>query len=340
MRAIKLICGLSLCLSLQAGNSAQPGVQLFEQGQYTQALRQLEPVARSGDETARVYLALTQAAVNKCNDALPVLARESLSHNVRLERLAAITATRCYAATGHMAEAITTAERLKQRFPADADILYLAAETEMKAFNDTTYAMFQHTPSSYRVHELSARIFEVQNRFGDAASEYRKAIELSPTAPDLHYRLGRAILLASHSPEAMQEAAASFAAELKISPEDSASEFQLGQIAQAQAQNAQAERRFARALEVSPGFVPAMVGLAGCYANDHDTAHAIVLLTRAVQLEPANEPAHYALLTVYRNAGEMDKARAEKAELDRLRKPPEGEFSEFLKKLGDSKPQQ
>jgi hypothetical protein len=31
----------------------------------------------------------------------------------------------------------------------------------------------------------------------------------------------------------------------------------------------------------------------------------------------------------------MDKAKQEKAILDKLQKPPEGEFSDFLKKLGE-----
>ena len=54
-----------------------------------------------------------------------------------------------------------------------------------------------------------------------------------------------------------------------------------------------------------------------------------------MELQPSNEGAHYALLTAYRNAGDMDKAAAEKAILDRLQKPADGEFSDFLKKLGE-----
>ena len=67
---------------------------------------------------------------------------------------------------------------------------------------------------------------------------------------------------------------------------------------------------------------------------------AIPLLTKAVELQPANETAHYALLTAYRNAGQLDKAKAEKAILDKLQKPPDGEFSDFLKKLGEKPPAQ
>ncbi len=340
MRVTRLFSRLCITVLLCSSLRASEGVASFERGEYSQALEQLAPAAHNGDETARVYLALTQAALGRCGEAMPVLTRESNSSNVSFARLTGIATARCYAAEGKLPEAITTAENLKKRFPSNADVLYVAAETEMKAFNDTTFAMFQRTPSSYRVHELSARIFEVQDRFADAVVEYGKAIELQPSAPDLHYRLGRAILLESHSPESLQHAADAFRAELKISPEDSASEYQLGQIAMAQAQTTDARQHFERALQLSPDFVSAMVALAGLYSHENQNPRAIALLARAAALQPDNEAVHYALLTAYRNAGDMDKARSEKETLDRLRKPPEGEFTDFLKKLGDSKPQQ
>ena len=41
-------------------------------------------------------------------------------------------------------------------------------------------------------------------------------------------------------------------------------------------------------------------------------------------------------MMAYRNAGKMEEARREKAELDKLQKTPDGEFTDFLKKLGDN----
>ena len=65
----------------------------------------------------------------------------------------------------------------------------------------------------------------------------------------------------------------------------------------------------------------------------------MTLLSRAAALQPNNEAAHYGLLTAYRDSGQMDRAKEEKAILDRLQKPPEGEFSDFLKKLGEKQPE-
>ena len=331
---------LAVCcvLHAQSGNLSE-GISAFNHGRYSEARNLLAASARAGDKQAVVYLALTEAASDKCEESLPVLIKELKSPDRNLSRLSGLAAARCFSSAGKAASALPVVEDLKVRFRNDADVLYVAAETEMKAFNDTTFAMFQRTPSSYRVHQLSARIFEIQNRFGDAVAEYKKAIQMNPQAPDLHFRLGRAILLESHSAEALQLAANAFAAELDISPEDSASEFQLGEIAQVQRNGSQAQQHFERALKLSPRFVTAMIALATLYSHQKHYEPAIALLNRAVALQPANEAAHYALLTAYRDAGQMEKAKTEKTTLERLQKPPDGEFSDFLKKLGDKQPQ-
>ena len=134
-------------------------------------------------------------------------------------------------------------------------------------------------------------------------------------------------------------AAAEFTAELKLSPEDGACEFQLGQIAQVEGKPSEAKLHFERATALSPTFAAGLIALGKINTQEKQYGNAIRLLSRAVELQPENESAHYALLTAYRNAGEMDKAKAEKSILDHLQKPPEGEFSNFLKKLGEKPPE-
>ncbi len=323
MQAIRLILVASVASQLIWATTEQ-GIAAFNAGRYSEALKLLS--AEKDDGTAQLFLALTQAATNNCPEALPVLAREPIN------KLGGIAAVKCYTSLGDSAHEFALLQQLETKFPNDADVLYVSAKQHMKAFNDATFAMFQRTPSSYRVHELSADIFEVQNRFDEAIAEYRKAIELNPTAPDLHFRLGRALLLQSHSPEALEQAAEQFRSELKLSPEDAGCEFQLGQIAQVETKTSDAKAHFERALELSPNFVQALLALGKLEKN---SPRAVELLSKAVTLEPNNEAAHYALLTAYRDSGQMDKAKAEKATLDKLQKPADGEFNDFLKKLGE-----
>jgi tetratricopeptide (TPR) repeat protein len=317
------------------------GIAAFQQGRYSVALKNLEQATNDpGDRVARVFLALTEAALGECKAALPGLTANADSLDPALYRLAGLAAAKCYSLSGDSAAASSLLQHLEARFPNDADVLYSSAKLNMRAFNDATFAMFQRVPASYRMHELSAEIFEIENRYSDAVTEYRKAIKLNPNAPDLHFKLGRAMLLQGHSPEALQQASTEFQSELKINPEDAATEFQLGQIAQVQGNTENAKAHFERAVALSPKFVQALIALGNIYSRDKQYTKAISLLTRATQIQPASEGAHYALLTAYRNTGQMDKAKSEKAILDHLQKPPEGEFSEFLKKLGEKQPEQ
>jgi len=256
-----------------------------------------------------------------------------------LYRTGNLAAAKCFFEAGDAGRAFALIGELQNKFPNDADVLYLGAKLHMRAFNDATLAMFEHAPNSYRVHELSGEIFESQNRYRDAAEEYRKAIALAPQAPDLHFRLGRALLLESHEKEALAGAEQAFRDELKITPGDGACEFQLGQIAQVRAQPDEAKPHFEKALEMSPDFVQAMIALAKIETARKNYARAIGLLSRATALQPANETAHYALMAAYRDSGDIERAQTEKKKLDQLQKPPEGEFSDFLKKLGEKTPQ-
>jgi tetratricopeptide (TPR) repeat protein len=327
-----------LASTLLAGNSlTEQGIAAFGAGHYSVALEKLKN-ARSDDVQGQTFLGLTEAALGNCDTALPKLLGVGEKHE-DLYRLANLAAVKCYAAANHYSQAFSLLDKLQNKFPNDADVLYLSAKLHMKAFNDATYAMFQHAPGSYRVHELSAEIFEVENRYGDAVTEYKKAIEMNPSAPDLHFRLGRALLLESHNPASLQNAGEAFQAELKISPEDGACEFQLGQIAQVEGKKNEAKAHLERAVLFSPNFVQALIALGKISTQEKQFDRAIAHLTRAVELQPSNEAAHYALLTAYRDSGDVDRAKAEKAKLDQLQKPPEGEFTDFLNKLGE-KPKQ
>lgn len=340
IRLIPVLCLLAVSAVAAGTTAREEGISAFNEGRYSVALDKLSLAAKSGDPQATLFLALSQAATGDCAPALPVLTKVEAGSDPAFSRLAGLAACKCYSKTGDVAKSVAVLQELERRFPNDADVLYTAAKLHMKAFNDTAFAMFQRAPQSYRVHELSAEVFEVENRYAEAASEYREAIKLSPKSPDLHYRLGRALLLQSHSPAALETAAAEFKAELAVNPEDSASEFQLGQIAQAQGRAAQAQTHYERALKLSPSFAEALVALGKLHTQQKDYEKAIPLLTRATGLQPKNEAAHYALLTAYRDSGQMDKAKAEKAILDGLQKAPEGEFSNFLKKLGEKPAEQ
>ena len=321
MRAISIF----LLASLAAGQSTlDQAIEDFHSGEYQSARKRLESVLDKDpkNDRARAFLALTRAGMGECSAVTQDLFREYSSNtSAPMKRLAGIALAGCIDS------------QLQAEQSTDADVLYQAARRHMRLWNDTLMEMFRKTPASYRVNQISGEVFETQGRYAEAAAEYRKAIAKNPKALDLHFRLGRALLLHDRAPTTLEEARREFEAEIALNAEDAAAEYQIAQILTAQGKPSLPH--YERALKLRPDFTEAMIAVAKARAEAKQYPEAIRLLESAVQRQPQSEAARYNLMLAYRNSGQMDKAREQKAELDRVRTPPSGEFSEFLKKLGE-----
>ena len=338
MRVISFL--LFAALAAAQSDPLLSGLQAFRKGDYASAERDFrEALKSSPDPRARTFLALTLAATGRCDAAKTDLAKSFETGEKDLRRLAGLALAQCHITHEHFEDAEAVVSKLRAEFPADADVLYQAARLHMRAWNDIIYQLYQKAPSSFRVNQLSGEILEIQGRFPEAAAEYRKAIEKSPTTLNLHFRLGRALLMSSHDPANLDAALKEFEAELSLNPMDSVAHYQVAQVLLAQQKPQEAAARLARALELNPDFPEALVALGKLRIDEKKNDEAVSLLQRAVKLTPKNEAAHYNLMIAYRNAGKMAEARREKAELDKLQKTPEGEFTEFLKKLGEKPPE-
>lgn len=338
MQAISLF----VLLALGAGQNDHlvKGLEAFRRGDYRAAELEFTEAARQGgDRRAADFLALTAAATGRCREAEEGLKAASLSRDATVSRLAGLARVQCLLGWNRLEEAALLAAKLKAAYPADADVLYVNARLHMKAWNEIIRELYEKAPASYRVNQISGEILETQGQFNEAVGEYRKAIEKNPRALNLHFRLGRAMLMASHEPEALSAAMKEFEAELALNPGDAVAEYQVGQILLVQQRPEEAAVRFERAIRLNPDFSEALIARAKLRLEKKQTGEAILLLERAVKAAPRSETARYNLMLAYRDAGRMAEARREKAELDRLQTAPEGEFTEFLKKLGEKLPE-
>ncbi len=333
MRVTSILLAAILASSLAAQDRLAEGVRQFDRGDYAAAEQTLQ--ALPGPK-AQAFLALTFAATGRCDEAQPTLiAAFSGEKDLRIRKLAGLALARCAIAAERFEQAASPLYQLQRELPDDADVLYETARLHLKAWNGAVERMFERAPDSFRVHQLSAEIFEIQGRYDEAVSEYREAISESPQTVNLHYRLARALLMRSHAPEALAEAKTEFEAELKLNPNDAVAEYQIAQILEVQQQPDEAAKRLERAVEIDPAFPEALIALGRRRMRAEDHAAAIALFERALELRPESEPAHYALMTAYRNAGRRDAALRIKAKLDELQKAPEGEFSDFLERIGE-----
>ncbi|MGJ5815654.1 tetratricopeptide repeat protein [Paludibaculum fermentans] len=316
------------------------GLEAFHKGDMPAAERFLRSAAKGNDPRASAFLALTLAATGRCEEAVPALQLAYKGSNPEIARLAGLAFVQCRLAAASIEDAAAVINGLQAKYPADADVLYQSARLYMRAWNDTIYQLYQKAPSSFRVNQLSGEVLETQGQFNEAAAEYRKAIAKNPKALNLHFRLGRALLMSTHSPEVLEAALQEFQAELALNPSDSVVLYQVAQIFQNRQQIPAAIEKLQQALSLNKDFPEALIALGKIRTEEKKNDEAISLLQRAVKLSPRSESAHYSLMMAYRNAGKMADARREKAELDQLQKAPEGEFTEFLKKLGEKPPGQ
>jgi tetratricopeptide (TPR) repeat protein len=330
---------ISLLLLLAAWQNAPTdlGIEEFTRGDFGSARKHLEQAP--SDPKAMLFLALTRAATGECESAIPALRRRfdaQAAHGEEAgwQRLAGLALAQCEISAKRFAAAAPVIAQLEKQYPADADVLYVSANFHMKAWNDAIYRLYQNAPASFRVDQLSGEVFESQGKYAEAIGEFRKAITKNPKAINLHYRLGRAILMRSHDPAALEEARQEFVAELALNPSDAVAEYQIAQILMARERKEEAARHFEKAAELRPDFPEALVAVAKLRAEARLYDEAVVLLERAVKLQPRAEAARYNLMMAYRNAGRPADAQREKAELDKLQRPPEGEFTEFLKRFG------
>jgi tetratricopeptide (TPR) repeat protein len=330
--------GISVLVLLAVVAQTQ-GIDAFREGRLKDARVELEKsvAAHPDDATARAFLAMTKAAQKDCADAVHAFQTQG---DDQLARLAGIAAVECLSATDRAGGASSLISAVLARFPSDPDALYESAKIHRKAWDAAVLGLYQKAPASFRVNQISAEVFETEGKYGEAAAQYEKAIEKAPTALNLHYRLGRCLLLVSQSPENLEKARAQFEAELELNRADAVAKYQVAQILAAQQKPEEARKWFEEALALKPDFAEAMIAVGRLRASDKKYAEAAQLFERAAALQPDNEAAHYNLMLAYRDLGRNDDAMKQKKILDTLQKPPEGEFTEFLKKIGEKAPEQ
>jgi len=316
------------------------GVAHFERGEYAKAETSLQQaVTAHSDPRAIAFLALARAMDGKCENAVPDLQTQFATiADDKLRRLLGLSLAQCELSSNRFDDASIVLERLRGLYPADEDVLYETARLHMQAWNDVLREMFLKTPGSYRVNQLSGEIFDAQGRYAEAVEQYRAAIAKNPKALGLHFEAGRALLMSSHNPETLRQAQEYFEAELGLNPTDAVAEYEIAEILVTQKENDEAMHHLERAVQLNSQFPEALIALAKLKLLANADDEGVSLLERAVQLMPNSEAARYSLMMAYRNAGRFKDAVREEEELNKLQKPPEGEFSDFLKRLGQEAP--
>ena len=98
--------------------------------------------------------------------------------------------------TGGEEEASGGVGELRRLTPDDPDILYLASKAYANLWNATVQRLLDKSADSYRAHQILAEVLETQEKFGEAAAEYRTYSITAWAVPAFHYKLGKMLLRA------------------------------------------------------------------------------------------------------------------------------------------------
>jgi Tfp pilus assembly protein PilF len=203
---------------------------------------------------------------------------------------------------------------LSREFSRDPEVLYAATH----AFSDlsllTSQQLAREAPFSYQVHLLNAEALEIQGKWDEAATEYRKILEINPLLPGIHARLGRALISKPQpSPETVAQAKKNFEDELEIDPKNASAEYVLGELARNDNDLSAATRHYTRATNLDSDFAEAYLGLGMSLVSAKRFAEAIPPLERYEKLAPDSPTGHFQLALAYSGAGRKDDANREAA---------------------------
>ena len=130
--------------------------------------------------------------------------------------------------------------------------------------------LYQADPNSYRVFQLMGDLEAAKGNDGKAIEEYRAALAVKPSVPNLHYSLGHLLWRDLKTDDARKE----FNAELDLNPRHAGALHDLGNTYLLEHQPEKALAYLNRALAIEPGEPDIHRDLGTAYADLHDYAKA------------------------------------------------------------------
>jgi Tfp pilus assembly protein PilF len=294
--------------------NANLGVIAFLQRDYKSASQYLRN-ALAADPS----LTKTQALLGICERRLgqpsaqglleksfPALKDKSLQIQVGME-LAGI-----YDQQGNLDRTASVMRTLVDIDPDNVEILYMAQRVYTELADDTLNKLAILAPDSARMQQTIAERLINEGDLNGATEHYRKALEIDPRLPGVHYELAQAILEASPNDAQVQaEAEKELQAAIKSDGDSAGTECVFARIAAKRSDMDGAYAHYNRAFALNPGEAEAQIGLGRLLMTMDKPQEAAKYLRMAIQSDPLNGEAHYRLASVSRTLGLKEESAKE-----------------------------
>jgi len=196
--------------------------------------------------------------------------------------------------------------------PDNIEILYMAQQVYTELAEDTLNKLAILAPGSARMQQVIAERLINEGDLKGATEHYRKALEIDPRLPGVHYELAEAILESMPNDAQVQaEAEKELQTAVSLEGDSAKTECLFGRIADRRGEADKAYAHYQRAFALNPGEVEAQMGLGRLLVSKEKPEEAMKYFRMAVQTDPLNGEAHYRLASVCRTLQLKDEAKKE-----------------------------
>jgi tetratricopeptide (TPR) repeat protein len=261
--------------------------------------------------TAEKAIDLAQSGL--CKEALPALKRAlSGAGPADMRKQAGVAGLRCALTMDDREASIDFLRQLQKVFPKDPDVLFVVVHAYSDLSTRAAEDLARTAPQSIPAHKLNAEALEMQGKWDSAELEYDGIVEKYPSAPGIHFLLGRLLLSRPDADaKATERAKEEFLKELVIDPRNAGANYILGELARQDQNWEEAIVRFSRAAKLDPTFADAYLAWGSCLVSVKRYEEAIAPLREAKRLTPGNPAVHYALATALSRLGHKEEADQE-----------------------------
>jgi tetratricopeptide (TPR) repeat protein len=217
-----------------------------------------------------------------------------------------------YYQQGASERAIPVVQKLVDINPDDTDILYMAQRLYGELAEDTLNKLAVLAPGSARMQQVIAERLVNTGNLKEAIEHYKKALEINPHLPGMHYELAQAILeLSPADSTAQAESEKELQTAIATEGDSARVQCQLGRIALLRSDSVDARVHYERAFSLDSGDPEAQLGLGRTLMTLGRIDDAKKYLEMAVKSDPLNGTAHYRLALAYKRLQMADAAEKE-----------------------------
>jgi tetratricopeptide (TPR) repeat protein len=295
-------------------------------GSRDKALEELRKTTTLNPEFLDGHLALSEAL--KDGGSLEEAAKElylalginpsSLPAKEGLARI--FMAQRRFAAAIPYLQQLTKSEPNVPRHQLDLAVA-LAESGDDPASRKVLQALLSKTPGLAEGHYDLAMVMAQENKFREAAAEYRVCLAHDPKNDSARLALAVALHKVGDDAEALpylEEYA-------KRQPDDPRGMALLGKICRLTGRDEEAEKTLRRALDLTPADGEVRLDLGVTLAHRHLLTQAREQLEKARELDPESEEVHFHLANLYKDLNETEERQRELSEMQRLKERKMGE---------------